>query len=96
MRQQYRTIIIEFQKDGLLGEKYIDEQEVEAVLNEEAVQDWELVTATMVPEGLMLFCKRAVSEKKQTGSSEALGTVGTSSQEDDSKQKTSVDDIKIF
>ncbi|MCI5147389.1 MAG: DUF4177 domain-containing protein [Candidatus Electrothrix sp. AR3] len=65
MQWQYRAIIIEFQKDGLLSEKYIDEQEVEAVLNEEGSHGWELTTVTMVSEGLMLFCKRAFQAEQQ-------------------------------
>jgi hypothetical protein len=55
---QYRTLLVPFQKDGLLGEKYIDEDEAEAALNEEGRRGWELVTATLLPEGLMLFCKK--------------------------------------
>ena len=58
MQWQYKTILIEFQKDGLLGDKYIDEDETEAVLNAEGRHGWELVTATLVPEGMMLFCKK--------------------------------------
>jgi hypothetical protein len=59
---RYKSILIEFQKDGLLGEKYIDEEEVEAALNEEGLQGWELVTATLVPEGLLLCCKRSFDQ----------------------------------
>lgn len=55
---QYRTIVIEFQKDGLLGEKYIDDEEVETALNEEGRSGWELTTATMIPDGLLLCCRR--------------------------------------
>lgn len=58
MQWQYKTLLVEFQKDGLLGEKYIDEDETEAALNEEGRRGWELVTATLLPEGLMLFCKK--------------------------------------
>ncbi|WP_417916366.1 hypothetical protein [Candidatus Electronema sp. JC] len=58
MQWQYRTLLVPFQKDGLLGEKYIDEDEAEAALNEEGRRGWELVTATLLPEGLMLFCKK--------------------------------------
>ncbi len=58
MQWQYRTLLVAFQKDGLLGEKYIDEDETEAVLNEEGRRGWELVTAALMPEGLMLFCKK--------------------------------------
>lgn len=58
---QYRTILFEFQKDGLLGDKYIDDEEVEALLNELGERGWELVNVTMIQEGLLAFCKRQVS-----------------------------------
>jgi hypothetical protein len=73
---QYKTLLVEFQKDGLLGEKYIDEDETEAMLNEEGRQGWELVTATMMPEGLMLFCKRELQPSQQPeGAAEGVETI---------------------
>ncbi|MCW5199714.1 DUF4177 domain-containing protein [Desulfobulbus sp. F1] len=76
MQWQYKTLLVEFQKDGLLGEKYIDEDETEAMLNEEGRQGWELVTATMMPEGLMLFCKRELQTSQQPeGAAEGVETV---------------------
>lgn len=90
MQWQYKALLVEFQKDGLLGEKYIDEDETEAVLNEEGRLGWELVTATLMPEGLMLFCKKerqlgqlpedAVEEEAETVEAEEVpddGTVGS-------------------
>uniref|UniRef100_UPI004055CB71 DUF4177 domain-containing protein n=1 Tax=Candidatus Electronema sp. TaxID=2698783 RepID=UPI004055CB71 len=89
MQWQYRTLLVAFQKDGLLGEKYIDEDEAEAVLNEEGRRGWELVTATLMPEGLMLFCKKerqinqlpldAVAEAEAVEAEDAPddGTVGS-------------------
>ena len=59
MQWQYRTILFEFQKDGLLGDKYIDDEEVETLLNELGSRGWELVNVTMIQEGLLAFCKRA-------------------------------------
>ena len=61
MKWQYKTILFEFRKDGLLSGQYIDDEEVEAELNEMGDQGWELVTVSMVPEGLLAFCKLAVS-----------------------------------
>ena len=58
MQWQYRTILFEFQKDGLLGDKYIDDEEVEALLNEQGDRGWELVNVAMIQEGLLAFCKR--------------------------------------
>lgn len=58
MNWQYRTILFEYQKDGLLGDKYIDDEEMEKVLNEQGEQGWELVSVTSVQEGLLSFFKR--------------------------------------
>ena len=58
MRWQYRTVIFEFQKDGLLGDRFIDDEEVENTLNEQGRAGWELVSATMVQDGLLTLLKR--------------------------------------
>jgi hypothetical protein len=55
---QYRAVVVEFQKGGLLGDKYIDEEDVETALNEEGRSGWELTTATMIPDGLLLCLRR--------------------------------------
>jgi hypothetical protein len=58
MQWQYKTILFEFQKDGLLGDKYIDDEEAEAELNTLGAGGWELVNVSMIQEGLLAFCKR--------------------------------------
>lgn len=59
MRWQYRTILFEFQKDGLLGDKYIDDEEIEKTLNTQGRAGWELVSVTMSQEGVLAFLKRS-------------------------------------
>ncbi len=63
MRWQYRTIVFEYQKDGLLGEKYIDDEVVEATLNEQGDDHWEVIGITMTHEGLLAVLKRPRSEE---------------------------------
>jgi len=58
---QYRTILFEFRKDGLLGDRYIDDEEVESLLNEQGTMGWELVNVSAIQEGLLAFCKRPVA-----------------------------------
>lgn len=58
MNWRYRTILFEYQKDGLLGDKYIDDEEMERILNEQGEQGWELVGVTSVQEGLLSFFKK--------------------------------------
>ncbi|HHB75062.1 MAG TPA: hypothetical protein ENK84_00755 [Desulfobulbus sp.] len=55
---QYRTIVFEFQKDGLLGDRFIDDEGVEKTLNEQGRNGWELVSATMIQDGLLTLLKR--------------------------------------
>ena len=60
MQWQYRTLLFEFQKDGLLGDKYIDDEEVEELLNEQGARGWELVNVALIQEGLLAFFKRTL------------------------------------
>ena len=58
MRWRYRTILFEFHKDKVFGEKYIDEEEIENSLNEHGAAGWELVNVSPLREGLLAFCKK--------------------------------------
>ena len=60
MNWQYQTLLFEFRKDGLLGDKYIDDEEVENILNEQGMLGWELVNVTPVQEGLLAFLKKEI------------------------------------
>lgn len=75
MMWQYRTIIFEFAKDGLLGERYIDDEEMENTLNEQGSMGWELVSAVMVQDGVLAVLKRTgtkvANQKVPTTSSES-------------------------
>jgi len=62
MLWQYRTSLFEFTKDGLLGDKYVDDEEMEKVLNELGGQEWELVSVSLLQDGLLAFLKRPVHE----------------------------------
>ena len=59
MLWQYRTILFEFTKDGLLGDRYVDDEEMEKTLNEMGALGWELVNVTLLQDGLLAFLKRA-------------------------------------
>ncbi len=60
MRWQYRTILFEFQKDGLLGDRYLDDEEIDKTLNRQGRNGWELVNVALLQEGLLAFLKRPV------------------------------------
>lgn len=70
---QYRTILFEFQKDGLLGDKYIDDDEMEQVLNDYGGKGWELVSVTPVQEGLLSFFKRDMPQARSQGVIKSAG-----------------------
>ena len=63
MAWQYRTILFEFTKDGLLGDKYVDDEEVEKTLNELGAQGWELVNVVLLQDGLLAFLKMGFGAK---------------------------------
>ncbi len=58
MKWQYRTIVFEFAKDGLLGDRYINDEEMEATLNEQGEKGWNLVNVVMIQEGILAVLKR--------------------------------------
>ena len=65
MLWQYRTVLFEFTKDGLLGDRYVDDEEMEKTLNELGSQSWELVNVSLLQDGLLAFLKRAIGEEAQ-------------------------------
>ena len=71
MAWQYRTILFEFTKDGLLGDKYVDDEEVEKTLNEMGAQGWELVNVVLLQDGLLAFLKVAVANEVERECEEA-------------------------
>ena len=60
MLWKYRTILFELTKDGLLGDRYVDDEEMEKTLNEMGALGWELVNVTLLQEGLLAILKRPV------------------------------------
>lgn len=63
MLWQYRTVLFEFTKDGLLGDRYVDDEEMEKTLNELGRKSWELVNVSLLQDGLLAFLKRALEEE---------------------------------
>lgn len=57
---EYQTIIFEFTKDGLLGDKYVDDQDMQKTLNELGQTGWELVNALLLQDGVLTFLKREI------------------------------------
>lgn len=58
MLWQYRTMLFEFTKDGLLGDKYVDDEEMEKTLNQLGGKGWELVNVTLLQDGVLAFLKK--------------------------------------
>lgn len=73
MLWQYRTMLFEFTKDGLLGDKYVDDEEMEKTLNQLGGQSWELVNVALLQDGVLAFLKRpAEAERRDTSADEAV------------------------
>ncbi|MCL1981083.1 MAG: DUF4177 domain-containing protein [Proteobacteria bacterium] len=64
MQWQYRTILFEFTKDGLLGDKYVDDEEMEKTLNQMGGQGWELINVTLLQDGVLGFLKKPVQPER--------------------------------
>ncbi len=47
----------------MLGEKFIDEEEMEDELNKQGSEGWELVSVVREHDGLLAVCKRANGRK---------------------------------
>ncbi len=47
----------------MLGEKFIDEEEMEDELNRQGSEGWELVSVVREHDGLLAVCKRASGRK---------------------------------
>ena len=60
MQWQYRTILFELTKDGLLGDKYVDDEEMEKTLNQMGGQGWELINVALLQDGVLAFLKQPV------------------------------------
>lgn len=61
---QYRTILFEFTKDGLLGDKYVDDEEMEKTLNQLGGKGWELVNVTLLQDGVLAFLKKPAQQER--------------------------------
>jgi hypothetical protein len=61
MRWSYKTVHYELKKEGLLGNAFLDESEVEISLNEYGKAGWELVSILETREGLIAVLKQPIS-----------------------------------
>ena len=65
MRWSYKTVNYELKKEGLLGNAFLDESEVELSLNEYGKAGWELVSILETQEGLIAVFKQPLSSSTQ-------------------------------
>jgi hypothetical protein len=77
MRWSYKTVHYELKKEGLLGNAFLDESEVEISLNEFGKAGWELVSILETREGLIAVLKQPINSG---------GRRETSIEEDDETQ----------
>ena len=59
---EYKTVLFEFSKDGLLSDRYVDDEEMESNLNQLGQQGWDLVNVSLLQDGLLAFMKRPASD----------------------------------
>jgi hypothetical protein len=84
---QYRTVLFEFQKDGLLGDRYLDDEKVASWLNQVGGEGWELVSVSDVKEGLLLILKRPTGEAVAAVVAASAPEVGPAIAPDNQRQR---------
>ncbi len=62
MRWGYKTVHFQLKKEGLLGNAFLDEAEVEESLNEFGQAGWELVSMLEADDGLIAIFKKSLDE----------------------------------
>jgi len=85
---QYQTMLFEFQKDGLLGDMYIDDEEVEHILNDQGKLGWELVNVTPVQEGLLAFLKKEIRPVVKQVRAEPVNVAATDEMDGQARMKS--------
>ena len=58
MKWSYKTIHFALKKEGLLGAGFLDETEIEQVLNEYGRSGWEIVSVLEVQDGIIAIFKQ--------------------------------------
>ena len=66
MRWSYKTVHYDLRKEGLLGNAFLDESEVEQSLNEYGKAGWELVSILETQEGLLAVFKQSIAIGRMT------------------------------
>lgn len=66
MRWSYKTVHYGFKKEGLLGNAFVDEAEIEESLNQFGHAGWELISLLDVPDGMMAVFKQPLGLAVET------------------------------
>ena len=64
---EYKSLLFEFSKDGLLSDRYVDDEEMERQLNRQGHEGWELVNVSLLHDGLLAVFKRPAAEPPLAG-----------------------------
>ena len=79
-RWRYKTLHFELKKDGILGNFFLDEEELERSLCRYGQDGWELVAVLEVQNGVVALCKQPFSEENGVGP-ESLAVSGREEEE---------------
>lgn len=62
MRWSYKTVLYELKKEGLLGNAFLDESEIELSLNEFGATGWELISMIETRDGIIAVFKQPLGQ----------------------------------
>lgn len=88
MRWSYKTIHYELKKEGILGNAFLDEPEIELSLNQYGKAGWELVSLLETMDGLIAVFKQPLDLETRSFTSSSVSVERTGSFQKGPERKT--------
>jgi hypothetical protein len=92
MRWGYKTVQYGMKKEGLLGNFFLDEAEIEQSLNEFGQAGWELVSLFAMQDGLMAVFKQPLETQAMLSAQKSVIEENAGQQRFSLKKRQAVDD----
>jgi hypothetical protein len=88
MRWSYKTILYELKKEGILGNSFLDEPEIELSLNQYGKAGWELVSLLETMDGVIAVFKQPLDLDTRAFTAPSVSSERIDRSQEDSREKT--------
>jgi hypothetical protein len=88
MRWSYKTILYELKKEGILGNSFLDEPEIELSLNQYGKAGWELVSLLETMDGVIAVFKQPLDLDTRAFTVPSVSSERIDRSQEDSREKT--------